>query len=164
VRYVWRYDGTVAPGWPKRTGDVISASTAVGNLDSDPQLGVVVASRDGYIYAWNYDGTGLLSPNGVFRQVGGSAMGSPVIDDLEVQKEGLMPSLVKRAGELGLLAADIPEEYGGQDLDKVSSLLVWEKMAQGGGSFMSAFGAHTGIGTLPILYYGNEEQVQNACP
>jgi alkylation response protein AidB-like acyl-CoA dehydrogenase len=82
----------------------------------------------------------------------------PVADDIEEKKEGLLSSLLKKAGELGFLSADIPEEYGGQDLDKVSSLLVWEKMAQGGGSFMASFGAHTGIGSLPIVFFGNKDQ------
>src|SRR4030042_6421432 len=53
----------------------------------------------------------------------------PVSDDIEEKKEGLLLSLLKKAGELGFLSADIPEEYGGQDLDKASSLLGWEKMA-----------------------------------
>ena len=88
----------------------------------------------------------------------------PVADDIEDKKEGLVPSLLKKAGELGLLSADIPEEYGGQDLDKVSSLLVWEKMAQGGGSFQAAFGAQTGIGSLPIVFFGNPDQKRRYLP
>jgi hypothetical protein len=82
----------------------------------------------------------------------------PVADDIEQKKEGLLKSLLKKAGELGLLSADMPEEYGGQDLDKVSSLLVWEKMGTGGGSFQSAFGAQTGIGSLPLVFFGNPDQ------
>ena len=82
----------------------------------------------------------------------------PVADDIEQKKEGLLKSLLKNAGELGLLSADMPEEYGGQDLDKVSSLLVWEKMGAGGGSFQSAFGAQTGIGSLPLVFFGNPDQ------
>ncbi len=88
----------------------------------------------------------------------------PVADDIEEKKEGLLVSLLKKAGELGFLGADIPEEYGGQDLDKVSSLLVWEKMAQGGGSFMASFGAHTGIGSLPIVFFGNKDQKKRYLP
>jgi alkylation response protein AidB-like acyl-CoA dehydrogenase len=53
----------------------------------------------------------------------------PVIEDIEAQKEGLLSSLVKKAGELGFFSADIKEEYGGQGLDKVSSLLMMEKMS-----------------------------------
>ena len=88
----------------------------------------------------------------------------PLIDDMEAQKEGLLPSLIKKAGELGFLSADIPEEYGGQDLDKVSSLLLWEKMAQAGGSFMATFGTQTGIGSLPIIFFGNPDQKRRYLP
>jgi hypothetical protein len=88
----------------------------------------------------------------------------PVADDIEDKKEGLLPGLLRKAGELGFLAADIPEEYGGQDLDKVSSLLVWEKMAQGGGSFMASFGAHTGIGSLPLVFFGTKDQKKRYLP
>jgi alkylation response protein AidB-like acyl-CoA dehydrogenase len=88
----------------------------------------------------------------------------PVADDLEEKKEGLLASLLKKAGELGFLSADIPEEYGGQDLDKVSSLLIWEKMSQGGGSFMASFGAHTGIGSLPIVFFGSKDQKRRYLP
>jgi alkylation response protein AidB-like acyl-CoA dehydrogenase len=89
----------------------------------------------------------------------------PVADDLEAKKEGLLPSLLKKAGELGFLSADIPEEFGGQDLDKVSSLLVWEKMSQGGGgSFQAAFGAHTGIGSLPFVFFANQDQKKRYLP
>ncbi|MCJ7547974.1 MAG: acyl-CoA dehydrogenase family protein [Deltaproteobacteria bacterium] len=88
----------------------------------------------------------------------------PVADDIEAKKDGLVPSLLKKAGELGLLSADMPEEYGGQDLDKVSSLLVWEKMGTGGGSFQAAFGAQTGIGSLPLVFFGNPDQKRRYLP
>jgi len=88
----------------------------------------------------------------------------PVAEDIEEKKEGLLLNLLRKAGELGFLSTDIPEEYGGQDLDKVSSLLVWEKMAQGGGSFMSSFGAHTGIGSLPIVFFGTKDQKKRYLP
>ncbi|MDI6762355.1 MAG: acyl-CoA dehydrogenase family protein [Thermodesulfobacteriota bacterium] len=88
----------------------------------------------------------------------------PVSEDIEEKKEGLLVSLLKKAGELGFLSADIPEEYGGQDLDKVSSLLLWEKMAQAGGSFMASFGTHTGIGSLPIIFFGNQDQKRRYLP
>jgi hypothetical protein len=88
----------------------------------------------------------------------------PVTDDIEAKKEGLVPSLLKKAGELGLLSADMPEEYGGQDLDKISSLLVWEKMGTGGGSFQAAFGAQTGIGSLPLVFFGNPDQKRRYLP
>lgn len=88
----------------------------------------------------------------------------PLIEELETQKEGLMPSLVKKAGALGLLSADIPEEYGGQGLDKISSLLITEKMAQGGASFIVAHTVHTGIGSLPIIFFANKEQKSRYLP
>ena len=88
----------------------------------------------------------------------------PVTDDIEEKKEGLLPSLVKKAGELGFLSADIAEEYGGQDLDKVSSLLIMDKMALAGGSFMTAYGVQTGIGSLPIIFFGNKNQKRRYLP
>ncbi len=88
----------------------------------------------------------------------------PVSEEIEEKKEGLLVSLLKKAGELGFLAADIPEEYGGQDLDKVSSLLLWERMAQAGGSFMATFGTQTGIGSLPIIFFGTPEQKRHYLP
>lgn len=88
----------------------------------------------------------------------------PVAEDIETQKEGLLPNLVKKAGELGFLSSDIPEEYGGQALDKISSLLVTEKLAQGGGSFMVAIAVHTGIGSLPIIFFGNKDQKKRYLP
>ena len=88
----------------------------------------------------------------------------PLADDIEAQKEGLLPSLVKKAGELGLLSGDITEEYGGQELDKVSVLLMMEKLSQAGGSFMVAYAVHTGIGSLPIVFFGNKEQKRRYLP
>jgi alkylation response protein AidB-like acyl-CoA dehydrogenase len=81
-----------------------------------------------------------------------------------MQKEGLLPSLVKKAGELGLLSGDITEEYGGQDLDKVSVILLMEKLSQGGGSFMVAYAVHTGIGSLPIIFFGSKDQKKRYLP
>jgi alkylation response protein AidB-like acyl-CoA dehydrogenase len=88
----------------------------------------------------------------------------PQVDDIEAQKEGLLPSLVKKAGELGLLSGDITEEYGGQDLDKVSVILLMEKLSQGGGSFMVAYAVHTGIGSLPIIFFGSKDQKKRYLP
>lgn len=88
----------------------------------------------------------------------------PVADDIEEKKEGVLTGLVRKAGELGFLGADIPEEYGGQDLDKVSSLLLWEKMALGCGSFQATVGAHTGIGSLPIVFFGTKDQKKRYLP
>jgi len=88
----------------------------------------------------------------------------PLMEEIEAQKEGLLPSLVKKAGELGFLSGDIEEEYGGQGLDKVSVLLLMEKLSQGGGSFMVAYAVHTGIGSLPIIFFGNKDQKKRYLP
>jgi alkylation response protein AidB-like acyl-CoA dehydrogenase len=87
----------------------------------------------------------------------------PNIPELEKHKEGLMPSLVKKAGEIGLLGAGIPEEYGGAALDKVSAAILAEKVGVYA-SFTTAFGAHTGIGTVPIVYFGTEKQKEKYLP
>jgi alkylation response protein AidB-like acyl-CoA dehydrogenase len=71
--------------------------------------------------------------------------------------------LLRKAGELGFTAVDIPEKYGGLGLDKISSMLVTEKL-EVNGSFGVTFGAHTGIGTLPIVYFGNHEQKAKYLP
>ncbi|MBJ6119865.1 acyl-CoA dehydrogenase family protein [Pontibacter sp. BT310] len=87
----------------------------------------------------------------------------PLLDRLDNHEEGLMESLMKKAGELGLFAVSIPEQYGGLNMDFNTSLLVTESVG-GGHSFPVAFAAHTGIGTLPILYFGTEEQKQKYVP
>ncbi len=88
----------------------------------------------------------------------------PVKDEIETQKEGLLPSLLRKAGELGFLSGDIAEEYDGQALDKVSIILLMEKLAHGGGSFMTAYAVHTGIGSLPIIFFGNKDQKKRYLP
>ncbi len=88
----------------------------------------------------------------------------PLKDEIETQKEGLLPSLLRKAGELGFLSGDIPEEYEGQALDKVSVIMLMEKLAQGGGSFMTAYAVHTGIGSLPIIFFGNKDQKKRYLP
>lgn len=87
----------------------------------------------------------------------------PVVENLEHHEFDHSVRLLKEAGDLGLLAADIPEEYGGIGLDKVSSALIAEKMSVAGG-FSITHGAHVGIGTLPIVLFGNEEQKQKYLP
>ena len=88
----------------------------------------------------------------------------PAADDIEEKKEGLVPSLLKKAGELGFLSGDISEEYGGQELDKVSVILMMENLSRGGGSFMAAYGVHTGPGSLPIVFFGNQDQKRRYLP
>lgn len=87
----------------------------------------------------------------------------PVVENLEHHEFEHSVRLLKEAGDLGLLAADIPEEYGGIGLDKVSSALIAEKMSVAGG-FSITHGAHVGIGTLPIVLFGNEEQKKKYLP
>ncbi|HEY4580134.1 MAG TPA: acyl-CoA dehydrogenase family protein, partial [Candidatus Acidoferrales bacterium] len=87
----------------------------------------------------------------------------PLIPDLEQHKPGLMAGLLKKAGELGLLGSGVPEEYGGSGLDKVSSTLLSEKVSTYA-SFSVSVGAHSGIGTLPIVYFGTEEQKRKYLP
>lgn len=81
----------------------------------------------------------------------------PVVDRIDKLEPGLMPSLMEKAGEQGLLGASVPEELGGLGKDFVTSTLVSEGLG-GGYSFSVAMSAHAGIGTLPILYFGTEEQ------
>ncbi|MFZ4056634.1 MAG: acyl-CoA dehydrogenase family protein [Ferruginibacter sp.] len=81
----------------------------------------------------------------------------PTIDRIDKLEPGLMPSLMVKAGEQGLLGASIPEAYGGLGKDFITSTLVNEGLG-GGYSFSVAIAAHTGIGTLPILYFGTEAQ------
>ncbi|MCD4794970.1 MAG: acyl-CoA dehydrogenase family protein [Bacteroidales bacterium] len=87
----------------------------------------------------------------------------PKIDDLDKHDRELLTKLLKDAGELGLLGISVPEEYEGFGQNTVTSMRVVEEMG-GGFSYVVAFSAHTGIGTLPILYYGNENQKKKYLP
>lgn len=87
----------------------------------------------------------------------------PVVEHIENHEFEHSVRLLKAAGELGLLAADVPEEYEGLALDKLSSALITEKMAVAGG-FSITHGAHVGIGSLPIVLFGNEQQKQQYLP
>ncbi len=87
----------------------------------------------------------------------------PNLDRIDALEAGLMPSLVAKAGEQGLLSTAFPEEYGGMGKDFVTSTIINEYLG-GGYSFSVAVAAHSGIGTLPILYFGNEEQKQKYIP
>jgi alkylation response protein AidB-like acyl-CoA dehydrogenase len=85
------------------------------------------------------------------------------LDRIDAQEEGLMQSLMDKSGELGMLGVSIPEEYGGFGKNFNTSMLVADAVG-GGFSFAVALSAHTGIGTLPILYYGNAEQKAKYIP
>ncbi|MBD0332354.1 MAG: acyl-CoA dehydrogenase family protein, partial [Chitinophagaceae bacterium] len=87
----------------------------------------------------------------------------PILDRIDSLEPGLMRSLMQKAGEQGLLAVSFPEEYGGLGKDFVTSTIVNEYLGAGH-SFTVAVAAHTGIGTLPILYFGTEEQKQKYLP
>jgi len=87
----------------------------------------------------------------------------PNIERIETQDEELIRALMAQAGELGLLATDVPEEYGGLGLDLISTCCVTEAFGAAA-SFAVSQGAHTGIGTLPIVYFGNEEQKRKYLP
>ncbi|WML54645.1 acyl-CoA dehydrogenase family protein [Neobacillus sp. PS3-12] len=87
----------------------------------------------------------------------------PQVEYIENHEFDRSVKLLKQAGELGLLCADVPEEYGGLGLDKISSSLITEKMARAGG-FSITHGAHVGIGSLPIILFGNEQQKQKYLP
>ncbi len=87
----------------------------------------------------------------------------PILDNIDAQEEGLMKNVLQKAGELGLLGISVPEEYGGFGQSFVTSMLASEYMGAGY-SFSVAYSAHTGIGSLPIVYYGNDEQKQKYLP
>jgi alkylation response protein AidB-like acyl-CoA dehydrogenase len=88
----------------------------------------------------------------------------PSIPELEAHKdEHLMAQMLKKAGEIGLLGGGIPEAYGGSGLDKVSAAILAEKLAAYG-SFAVSHGGHAGIGTVPIVYFGTEEQKKKYLP
>jgi butyryl-CoA dehydrogenase len=87
----------------------------------------------------------------------------PLVKDLENKKPGLMPQLVKKGGEVGLMGGGVPEEYGGAGLDKIATTVLTEKLSLYGG-FAVTHGAHAGIGTLPIVYFGTEAQKKKYLP
>ncbi len=87
----------------------------------------------------------------------------PAADRIEQKEWSLSRELLRKAGELGLTSVDIPEEYGGIEMDKVTSAVIADRIARSG-SFTVSFGGHAGIGTLPIVYFGTEEQKKKYLP
>jgi butyryl-CoA dehydrogenase len=87
----------------------------------------------------------------------------PLAKDLENKKPGLMAELVKKGGEVGLMGGGVPEEFGGAGLDKISTTVLTEKLSLYGG-FAVTHGAHAGIGTLPIVYFGTDAQKKKYLP
>src|SRR5579859_1121400 len=87
----------------------------------------------------------------------------PNIENMEQKNFATTRELVKKAGELGLSGVDVPEQYGGMQMDKVTSAIIADRIAKHGG-FSTTWGAHTCIGTLPIVYFGTEEQKKKYLP
>src|ERR1044071_858856 len=87
----------------------------------------------------------------------------PAAAEIEAKNYTLTRSLLRKTGELGLMGVDIPEQYGGLEMDKVTSALVSESITQLA-SFSVSFSAHTGIGTLPIVWYGTPAPKQKHLP
>ena len=88
----------------------------------------------------------------------------PILDEIDSSKDpNLMAGLMNKAGELGLLGLSVPESLGGLGVNFITSMLATEALGTGH-SFSVAYGAHTGIGTLPLLYYGNQEQKEKYIP
>ncbi|MFQ6675557.1 MAG: acyl-CoA dehydrogenase family protein [Fidelibacterota bacterium] len=90
---------------------------------------------------------------------------SPATEEIEKKDEDLIRRLLRQMGELGLLSVDVPERFGGLDLDKTTSVLVAESMRFGrSSSFTTAFSVQTGIGMLPIIWFGTDEQKERFLP
>jgi alkylation response protein AidB-like acyl-CoA dehydrogenase len=87
----------------------------------------------------------------------------PLVKELENKKPGLMAEMVRKGAELGIMSGGIPEQYGGAGLDKIATTVLTEKLSIYGG-FAVTHGAHAGIGTLPIVYFGTEEQKKKYLP
>ncbi|MCY8921690.1 acyl-CoA dehydrogenase family protein [Bacillus atrophaeus] len=87
----------------------------------------------------------------------------PFVDEIENHQFEHSVRLLKKAGDLGLLGADVPEEFGGIGLDKISSALITEKFSRAG-SFSLSYGAHVGIGSLPIVFFGTQKQKETYLP
>jgi alkylation response protein AidB-like acyl-CoA dehydrogenase len=87
----------------------------------------------------------------------------PALNDIEHKKPGLLEELMRKAAELGFTSIDVPEEYGGMDMDMVTSALVADHLSVLA-SFSTTFGAHVGIATLPLVWYGTEDQKRRYLP
>src|SRR5215467_6046341 len=87
----------------------------------------------------------------------------PNIDKMEGKDYTVNRALIRKAGELGLAGVDVPEQYGGTEMDKVTSAIIADRIAKYGG-FSTSWGGHTCIGTLPIVYFGTDEQKRKYLP
>ena len=88
----------------------------------------------------------------------------PNAEKIEHKEMQVTLDLLKKAAEMGLTNADMPALYGGSEMDKISSAIITDHMAKCGGSFTITMGAHTGIGTLPLIFFGNEAQKKKYLP
>jgi alkylation response protein AidB-like acyl-CoA dehydrogenase len=136
------------------------------------QSGKTKAVRGGSFLIQRHDPAGVLIPEAFdeeLRLTGQTAALfvereiQPVFEQLEQLDYDLSRKMMARAGELGLLGVDIPEEYGGLALSKTASMLVAEKLARSG-SFNVTFNAHSGIGTLPLVFFGTDGQKEQYLP
>jgi alkylation response protein AidB-like acyl-CoA dehydrogenase len=103
----------------------------------------------------------LAMADSVTEFIDGEVM--PKLPEMEKGDHDVTVACLKKAGELGFLAAEIPEKYDGLELSKVTTALIAERLAKTGG-FIVTYGSHIGIGTMPITYFGNEEQKQRYLP
>ena len=87
----------------------------------------------------------------------------PAAADIDAKKPGVLAGLLRKAAELGFTSVDIPEEYGGMGMDKTTSTIITDHLSIQA-SFSTAFGAHIGIATLPLVWYGTEEQKKRYLP
>src|SRR4051812_38760484 len=87
----------------------------------------------------------------------------PAIDKIEAKQFDVTRGLLKKLSDLGLTSTDIPDEYGGVEMDKVTSCIIADRVSKCG-SFSTAFGAHVGIGTLPIVWFGTDDQKKKYLP
>src|SRR5919108_5752781 len=87
----------------------------------------------------------------------------PNIEKIEHKEWAVTRELLKKASDIGIANVDVPEQYGGSDMDKVSSAIIADRIAKSG-SFSVSFGGHVGIGTLPIVFFGTEEQKKKYLP
>lgn len=87
----------------------------------------------------------------------------PLLSEIEQQNFSFVKQMIEKCGELGLLDIDIPEKYGGMELDKISAIIITEEMAKSR-SFSITYSGQVGIGSLPIVYYGSEEQKKRYLP
>jgi alkylation response protein AidB-like acyl-CoA dehydrogenase len=150
------------------TFDTMSARDTMSSLPPSP---VIAAAGGGFLLETRTPAE-IFTPedlNEDQRQIAATAAQFareeilPAASAIEAKEPGVLPAIMRKAAELGLTSVDIPEEYGGMGMDKVTSTVIADHLSVLA-SFSTAFGAHTGIGTLPLVWYGTEEQKQRYLP